>query len=188
MLTLYINLNHRTDRRKQAEAEFKKVGISPTRVSGVVHEIPYLGFNQAVLKCMRMAEGSSLLLMEDDVCFDDKLPVIPMVDSLSIHFGCNINGSWQMPEKHNDQLALLHNCWQSHCTWYSKECIDYILTHYKGDIIFDEWFRLNVLPMQRSYVTIPMVAYQRTSHSDIWNRLAEYEGTHRKGNKYLASL
>lgn len=103
-------------------------------------------------------------------------------------------GQWKMPTPVRHDLALLHNCWQSHATFYSAECVDFILANLdptyidENNCIFDEWFRRNVLPMGRSYVMRPMIAYQRPSFSDIWQNQADYTQCHIEGNKYLASL
>lgn len=198
MKTLYINLDSRPDRRAQSEAEFARVGLNPERVSAVTGDNKPLAFNQSVYKCMEMAieANHGLFLLEDDVVFERPIgyPPIP-IGALSLHLGCNIMGNWQMPSATSDErLALLHNCWQSHATIYSLECMRYVVQHMDPTTIsdkqpiFDEWFRLNILPMGRSYVLKPMIAYQRPSFSDIWNTEADYVNCHIEGNKYLAGL
>lgn len=157
-------------------------------------------------------EYDDLLLFEDDVVFDcgpfspafswqELFDTILPKDYLTCHLGCNIIGTdtmvWQMPTPYNQHLARLWNCWQSHATLYSAECVKYILDNFKyvtdeykteGLVIFDEWLRTKVLPMGRSYVMKPMIAYQRPRHSEIWSCHADYTGCHKQGNKYLAQL
>lgn len=134
--------------------------------------------------------------MEDDIVFDEP-PEMPMPPEgwLSIHAGANIIGTdqmvWQMPTRLNDHYARLWNAWQSHCTFYSAECVDLILEKMNPNIltvdqmIFDEWFRVNIMPMGRSYLRVPMIAYQRPRHSSIWNTPSDYTGCHRQGNHWL---
>lgn len=214
MKTLYLNLDSRPDRRQQAEAEFKRVGLHVERVAAISVDNRPLAFNQSVLKAMTMAMGKDLLLFEDDVVFDDWIKnagiklaneggdmmaflryYIPR-DALTLHLGCNIFGAdttvWQMPTAHGTGLARLHNCWQSHATWYSAECVEFILNNLRPDVldaencIFDEWLRKNVLPIGRSYVMRPMIAYQRPGISDIWGgQQTNYTGVHAKGNEWL---
>jgi hypothetical protein len=196
MKTLCINLDSRPDRWAQAQAEFDRVGLKVERVSAVSGDNKPLAFNQSVYKCMEMARGGELLLFEDDVVFDCNhlWNQIPPKDFMSLHYGCNIMGQWEMPIKMADHLAQVRNCWQSHATLYSARCVDFILANLdpnrldEDNCIFDEWFRRKVLSQHRSCVTIPMIAYQRPSFSDIWNTQADYTQCHIDGNKYLATL
>jgi hypothetical protein len=153
----------------------------------------------------------NLLLFEDDVVFEptvdlrgwDKYAPGAMPEGwMSCHLGCNIIGMdttvWQMPTHHSEYLAKLWNCWQSHATLYSAECVKYILDNFRyvtdeyateGCQIFDEWLRVNILPMGRSYVMRPMVAFQRPRSSAIWgNNWADYTSVHKRGNEYLSRL
>lgn len=196
MKTLCINLDSRPDRWAQASAEFDRVGLTVERVSAVSGDNKPLAFNQSVYKCMEMARGGELLLFEDDVMFTTNsfnYSVPP--DFISLHLGCNIMGQWDMPTfVPHVPVAKLWNCWQSHATFYTAECIELVLENMnptyidENNCIFDEWFRRNVLPMGRSYVMKPMIAYQRPSFSDIWNTQADYTQCHIDGNKYLATL
>lgn len=209
MVILCINLDSRPDRWEQVSAEFARVGLHVERVAAVSGDNRPLAFNQSVYKAMGMAKTwaydeydvpESLLLFEDDVMFDGnpKLPAYTPTDFLTLHLGCNIIGTdqtiWKMPTAYSDNLALLHNAWQSHATLYSAECVQYILDNFNPNVldadnmIFDEWLRTHVLNQGRSYVMKPMIAYQRPSYSDIWNMQADYTGAHRAGNEYLKKL
>lgn len=220
MKCLFINLDSRPDRRQQAEAEFKRVGLTVERFPGVVNDNPVLGFNKAVYGAMMQAKKwqslgenvrgmkvveDDLLLFEDDVVFDHYIIGMPLrnlpSDFMTIHLGANIIGTdsmqWQMPTRYSEQFALLHNAWQSHATLYSAECVKYIIENFpywkdeyqkEGCQIFDEWLRLNVLPMGRSYVLKPMIAYQRPDFSNIWNSAQDYTSCHTRGNQYLNNL
>ena len=173
------------------------MGFWPEKVPGIVLDNRPLAFNKSVYRAMEIAKGDDVFLFEDDVVFtfDPGMLDVPNIPGvLSVHLGCNIMGQWQMPTKYNDEFALLHNCWQSHATYYSAECVNFILANMNPNEIseqqpiFDEWFRRTVLPMGRSYVMRPMIAYQRPSFSDIWNTQADYTQCHIDGNKYLATL
>lgn len=197
MRSLYLNLPSRTDRREQAEAEFKRIGLHVERVEAISGDNPALAFNQSVLKAMEIAKGEDLLLFEDDVLFDDSVMIYMPPDGwLTVHLGCNIFGAdttvWKMPTPCNDHFANLHNAWQSHATLYSAECVEFILNNFDSNrldadnCIFDEWLRKNVLPIGRSYVMKPMIAYQRPGISDIWGgQQTDYTGAHTRGNEWL---
>lgn len=182
-----------------AEAEFKQIGFHVERFDAIVEDNRPLAFNKSVYECMKLAEGQDLLLFEDDVVFDSpfiygSIEEIPE-DFMSYHLGGNIIGTsstiWKMPERHSNHLARIHNIWQSHATLYSAECVKYILDHMNPNVIdeknhiFDDWLRLNVLPMGRSYVLNPMICYQRPKVSEIWGTFADYTGCHKQGNEWL---
>jgi hypothetical protein len=200
MTILCINLDSRPDRWAQASEEFKRVGLTVERFPAITGDNRPLAFNQSVYACMKIAKerGGDLLLLEDDVVFDGMrhidLRELPE-GFMTVHLGANIIGSdttaWQMPTYYSVRFAKLHNCYQSHATIYSKECVDFILDNMRTDImdednnIFDDWLRRKVLCQGRSYVMRPMVAYQRPSQSDIWSMWADYTGCHKQGNEYL---
>lgn len=211
MKILYINIDSDTESRDITEQQLANAGFQAERLPATVEDNRVLAFNKSVYRAMHEAYVTAvgpqtLLLFEDDVMFEpwfkwpySKIAVLP--DFLTIHLGCNIIGAdttkWQMPTAHSAHLAKLHNCWQSHATLYSAECVKYILDNFKyvtdeykteGCMIFDEWLRLNVLPMGRSYVMRPMVAWQRPRKSEIWNCQSDYTGAHIQGNNYLKTL
>jgi hypothetical protein len=78
---------------------------------------------------------------------------------MTLHLGANIIGTdtmvWDMPTAHSNTLAKLHNCWQSHATLYSSECVSWILDNMDPNVlnesmnIFDDFLRRNVLSMGR---------------------------------------
>lgn len=182
-----------------AEAEFNRIGLEVEPFQAIVEENRALSFNKSVYACMKLAEGQDLLLFEDDVKFDGEINFNFPEDAFTVHLGCNILGSdlmnWGMPTNSTPAgFARLHNCWQSHATWYSKEAVEFILKNFKyvtdeykteGCQIFDEWLRLNVLPLKQSYVANPMVAYQRPRWSEIWRCDSDYTSCHIMGNKWL---
>lgn len=195
MKSLYINLDSRHDRRRDVEKEFKKVGLKVERMEACTGDNPMLAFNQSVYKAMGLGKGDTLMLFEDDVEFTVYGDALLLPDGfMSVHLGCNLMGAWQMPTPYSNQLALLHNCYQSHATIYSAECIDFVLANLdpnrlnEDNNIFDDWFRRKVLPQGRSFVMKPMIAYQRPSFSNIWGVDAHYLDCFHSGNDYLKTL
>ncbi len=204
MRIICINIDSDTNAWDLSCRQFEKFNIDVERMSAVVEDNRPLAFNKSVYKAMKLAEGGSLMLFEDDVMFDDgvqawQLPWTDLPDDfMTLHLGCNLIGSdltnWKMPEAFTPRLARLYNCWQSHATVYSAECVQWILNNMRTDVldadnnIFDDWLRRKVLSMGRSYVLRPMIAYQRPRHSAIWNVHADATGCHHQGNKILAQL
>lgn len=182
-----------------AKAEFNRIGLVVEPFQAIVEDNRVLSFNKSVYECMKLAKGEDLLLFEDDVKFDGEVKLDFPDDAMTVHLGCNLIGMnttiWDMPTNSTPEgFARLHNCWQSHATWYSKECVEFILNNFKfvtdefkteGCQIFDEWLRVNVLSLGRSYVLNPMIAYQRPRKSEIWNCDTDYTGCHKQGNEWL---
>lgn len=224
MKILCINIDSDTESWRLSQEQFEKVGLNVERVSAITGDNRPLAFNQSVLKAMGMAatvplfthiegkemgrvEIQDLLLFEDDVMFDEGVDLRgwPQYVTgampggwMTLHLGCNIIGTdttvWQMPAPHSEHLGKLWNCWQSHATLYSAECVKFVLENLDPNVltaenpIFDEWLRVNVLPMGRSYVMKPMIAFQRPRFSEIWQVEANYTGAHTKGNEILSRL
>jgi len=201
MRILCINIDEDLQSWDQSCEQFDRFNLDVERVSAVVEDNRPLAFNKSVYKCMQIARGGPLMLFEDDVVFEPgieawQLPWKELPDDfMTLHLGCNIIGTtgrdWQYPTKYSPNLCRLYNCWQSHATIYSAECVQYILDNMRTDIldeqnnIFDDWLRRNVLHQGRSYLLNPMIAYQRPRHSTIWNVSADYTGPHKQGNEWL---
>lgn len=186
-----------------AQEQFKRIGMEVERFPAIVEDNRVLAFNKSVHAALSlMPEGG--WLFEDDVVFDGTLEAVKeCITKLpsnmnTLHLGCNIIGVtgtvWQMPTFYTKGVARLHNCWQTHCVYYSKTAVEYITTHFpyitddyrtEGCVIFDEWLRTHVLTDGHSFLINPMIAYQRPRHSEIWNVPADYTGAHTQGNEWL---
>ena len=73
---LYINLEHRTDRREHLEAEFKRMGILTEkihRINAIKNNNGALGCTMSHLKALKLVEENTtwqrVLIMEDDYTF-----------------------------------------------------------------------------------------------------------------------
>lgn len=213
MKCLVINIDTDPQSWLLTKAECDRIGLPVERFSATVGDNRPLAFNQSVYRAMESCvlwrdsysvECSDLLLLEDDVVFEPHttMAFLKMVflmelpeDFMTCHIGANIIGTdtmqWAMPEPYSENLAKLNNCWQSHATLYSAECVRYIIQHLNASVldeknmIFDEWLRTNVLHQGRSFVMKPMQAWQRPRHSEIWNQFADYTGAHLQGNIWL---
>lgn len=211
MKILCINITEDAESWRLAQQEFERVGLTVERVPAVVEDNRPLAFNKSVYRAMEeCVEGdpscngditiSDLLLFEDDVMFDvDGWAIRDLPPAfMTLHLGANIIGMdttvWQMPTPYSPHLARLWNCWQSHATLYSAECVKFILDNLRTDVldednnIFDDWLRRKVMPMGRSYVMKPMIAYQRPRRSELWNCDTDYTSCHKRGNEYLSRL
>jgi glycosyl transferase family 25 len=81
--TLFINLDHRTDRLTHIQEEFSKLNITAERVPAVQMRMGNVGCTMSHMKCLQMAkerQWSQVFICEDDITFTD--PAI-FINSLS---------------------------------------------------------------------------------------------------------
>jgi len=87
---IYINLDYRTDRKKEIEDEFKKFNIPEDkiiRMSAIIHPDPGVGCNLSHAKALTLANELNLenvLILEDDCNFKE------LFHSNLEYFFCNI--------------------------------------------------------------------------------------------------
>lgn len=201
MKTFIINIASRTDRWEEITAECERVGIAdPERIEAVTGDNPMLAFNQSQHKALKagIAAGEPFMVLEDDCVFTSYpwLANVPSAWDILVP-GCNIIGMdttiWPMPVRVNQDWFRLYNSWMTHCLIYSNQMAKWIDEHLDstvmdgGNVIYDEWLRLNVYPHFNVYVSAEMTAYQRPSFSNIWNRETNYVGCFTQGNEYLAN-
>jgi GR25 family glycosyltransferase involved in LPS biosynthesis len=215
MKSYLINLASRPDRLAQATEELSRVGIEFERFEAFTPDQAGgnrpLAFNKSQYYCIKKAveEGHErFAVFEDDVAFTDMTGGI-ITDAINqipedfdlAHLGCNIIGmsttEWTMPQKISERIALLHNCWQTHAIIWSKQGAESFLDLFpfykdeyavEGLMIFDEWLRQNVYPLEKSFVMRPMVAYQRPDFSDLNQAQSDYTSCFELGNKYLRAI
>lgn len=70
---VYINLEHRTDRKEMFENEIKNIGFScdPIRFNAVYHPHGAVGCSKSHIECLEMAKREGwphVLICEDDLC------------------------------------------------------------------------------------------------------------------------
>lgn len=72
--TLYINLEHRTDRKAHVEKEMQKMGITATRFNAIKTKNGAVGCSMSHLACLQMAKANGwpqVFIAEDDICFSN---------------------------------------------------------------------------------------------------------------------
>lgn len=70
--TLFINLEHRTDRLEHALMEFKKMGIKAERVNAINMQNGAIGCTMSHIKCIELAKSrdwEQVFICEDDISF-----------------------------------------------------------------------------------------------------------------------
>jgi len=172
-----LNLDSRTDRLAQATSEIASQGIEFERFSAIVDDPGWMGYNKSIQAIFeKYKDVENLLIFEDDVYFESQFDTV-ILDDLP----ANYDGLWlgsNLQSVHNQRVganfSILENGWNTHAVLFSKAFRSWCLENWDGQLVFDEWFRVNALPVRRCFVLRPMIAFQRPSQSDIIGGYADY--------------
>lgn len=183
-----LNLDRRIDRLDQVTNELNKQGIEFERFSAIEDPIGWKGYNKSVKAIFEeYRDELNLFMFEDDCFFEsdfnrDVLKELPD-DYDGLWLGSNLQEVHN--ERYGDSLSLLRNGWNTHATLFSKAFRDWVLEVWDGELVFDEWVRVNALRFRKCYVLNPMIAFQRPSNSDIINGYADYSSAWLNAKKQL---
>jgi glycosyl transferase family 25 len=191
----YINLDRRTDRRAEMEAELQKLGLPGTRFSAIEHRMGALGCSRshlAILKEARAKSLESVLILEDDF----ELLVSPSVfwDHMNKFFETilsydvlMINYNMTLPESNSNsflwkvQGAQTTSAYLVHCSFY-----DTLINHWEvaakrleethGEIryVCDRSWKVLQAASNEWYAFKTRMGQQRASYSDIEQKRTNY--------------
>lgn len=191
-LQVYINLNSRPDRDAQAREEFSNIGINPIRKEGFVPTHIedrftrgtvgcYISHYQILLAALHL--DTNVFIAEDDVLFSNNAINVMNVacEELKdlewdfLYLGANILRPFYQKTKH---LAKLTHC-QSTCAYgvnklFIPKLLETLNPEKQGisrpiDVVYSE-----LAPHNNFYITVPMLAIQRDSFSDIEGQNVNY--------------
>ena len=114
-----------TSRRKRCEAELAKYGFKAEFVQSVVAESPFVSFNRSMGRLVTefsKSELKSILILEDDVVFQNMEKLDVVLDELSMvpwdlfYLGGNYHNkpSARRPDHISDHLRHIYNAWTTH--------------------------------------------------------------------------
>jgi len=170
-----INLDSRPDRWEECEDEFKRINWKVDRFPGSTRS-----FNHAQYECIKACVGfESSLILEDDCEFKDMAHLPDALSSLPNDWDIVSLGSTLLSkhkEKVNPNLYRYKDGWATQAMGYSEKMINWLAENFDpmNGIIYDEWLRINVLPLFKCYIVKPMIVYQRPSFSDITRRFVDH--------------
>jgi len=178
-----LNQKSRPDRWKQAQSEFKRVGISADRFEAIEDSTPWKSFcmsQHAIIRQIAMYGYDSTLVLEDDVQFHRfkslQFYMSQLPDDWDLFYlGANVRE--ENPEKVSTNIRRLRNAWTTHAIAYKLKAAKHIAQQYHPDNgMYDDWLAREILPVMNCYICAPMVAYQRPVYSDLWGTDADYTG------------
>jgi glycosyl transferase family 25 len=194
--SFYINLEHRTDRKKQVEEELKKIGVTPNRFNGIKMENGAIGCSMSHLKILQEAVKNKLehiLIVEDDIIFLE-----PQLFKTQINRFFELHGNkWDVIllagnnippyEKIDDTCVKVSRCQTTTGYLVNGHYINVLvqnikmgLTHLlnkpneKYKFAIDRfWFILQ--GTSRWYLITPLTVIQREGYSDIEKKITNYK-------------
>lgn len=193
-LITYINLDHRKDRNSQAIRELSELELNPIRKPGFVPtNIDHPWWKGAVgcmvshLQILQAADllGCSVFIFEDDVQFLHKdvtpkhvlnmacMELQTMQWDMLYASGNLLRPCYQV----SPHLAKLTHAQSTVGYGVNRKFIPKLLSYFDLSNItapIDVIYADRVIPENNCYITVPMVAIQRDSYSDIEGRDVEY--------------
>ena len=122
--SVYINLDHRQDRRRELEGEFKRLGlVPPERFSAIKREFGGLGCSESHRNCMSLdlaPHHLALMICEDDLeflCTKEELQdtIAEFLNNPSLDVLCIGNASIEKPLPISGRLSLANNIQTTSC-------------------------------------------------------------------------
>ena len=193
--TLFINLNHRTDRLEHINAEFEKMGIKAERVEGVQPKSPAIGCTMSHIKCLELAKMrgyEQVFICEDDITFTNPDLFKEQIEKFAENDIINwdvliISGNNRPPcQKLYEYAARVFYCQTTTGYVVKKEYYDTMLANFKEGLLhliknptnkFDYaidkyWQKLQM--QDYWYMITPLSVIQYDNYSDIENKDTKY--------------
>lgn len=193
--TLYINLDHRTDRLEHVSAELQKVGINGAeRFPAIKMKAGNVGCTLSHIKCLELAKERGwehVFICEDDITFTS-----PAVFRSSLEKFLNSGISWNVLviggnncppyEPVSDFCARVYNIQTTTGYIVKKEYYDILLSNYKEGLALllrepekkkqysiDIYWKM-LQQTGRWYVLLPLTVVQYYDFSDIEEKVVDY--------------
>ena len=194
--TLFINLEHRTDRLEHALSEFKKMNINAERVNAIRPKSGAVGCTMSHIKCLELAkkrEYEYVFICEDDITFTNpellKENIQKFVDNKEIQWDILIIGGNNVPpyQQFTEYCARVFNCQTTTGYVVKKSFYDPLIQNFKEGVqqlvsnpSNAKMFALDIywkrLQMQYFwYMITPPTVTQYENYSDIENKQTNYD-------------
>lgn len=186
---IYINLEHRRDRRDSCEEEIKKLDTTPNRFRAIRDDFGYIGCALSHIKCIEDARDRNLpyiCVFEDDIKILNRDRLKQQVDKY-INYDFDVlllGGNNYGGYKWEDDLVKVENCFttssyiiKSHYyqTWIDnlKEGLE-LLRETKKSSYYIDVYNHKLQIRDKWYLLIPIEVIQNEGYSDIQERIVDY--------------
>jgi len=193
--TLFINLDHRTDRLEHITNEFEKMGITPERVKGIQPKNGAVGCTMSHIKCIELAKSRNykqVFICEDDITFTNPELFKKQITSFTENDKINwdvlvVSGNVAPPcQKLYEYAARVFYCQTTTGYIVKREYYDTLLANFKEGLnmllrnpankfeyaIDKYWLRLQM--QSYWYIITPLTVTQYDNYSDIESKPTEY--------------
>jgi GR25 family glycosyltransferase involved in LPS biosynthesis len=196
--TVYINLEHRTDRKEHVEKQLASIGIkSPIRFNAIKLSNGALGCSMSHLKCLQMAKDNKwphVLICEDDIQFLNPLLFLTQLTSfLKLNKKHNswdvilLAGNNMLPYEKNGMNSIkVHHCLTTTGYIVKEHYYDILIQNYKEGsqklmrepdnkkmyAIDKYWIKLQ--EKDNWFLITPLSVVQMEDYSDIENKKTDF--------------
>jgi GR25 family glycosyltransferase involved in LPS biosynthesis len=197
--TLFINLEHRTDRLEHIQLEFQKMGIRGERVNAVKSKIGGIGCTLSHIRCLEEAKKRNyeyVFICEDDITFNNpelfKKQLQQFWDNKEIQWDVLVIGGNVVPpyQRVGDYCARVFNCQTTTGYVVKREMYNVFLENFKESAQMQMrkpgqpgvsnpyaldiyWKRLQ--PQYFWWIICPMTVTQYENFSEIENQVTNYD-------------
>lgn len=192
--TLYINLEHRTDRKSFVEDQLSKIGLTGTRFNAIKMQNGAVGCTMSHIECLRTAirnDYDHILIVEDDVEFTNPELFMELTNKfLSTHdkwdvlmLGGNIYGKY---EKVDDTCVKVERCSTTTAYLVKREYFQTLVDNFTeglyklirqpelhGQYAIDVYWS-SLQSIDNWYLIYPRTVTQKISYSDVQKRDVNY--------------
>lgn len=195
--TLFINLDHRTDRLEHITKEFEKMGIQAERVQGIQPKSPAVGCTMSHIKCLELAKSrdyDQVFICEDDITFTNpelfKQNLTKFAENDDINWNVLLVGGNNKPpcQKLYEYAARVFYCQTTTGYIVKKEYYNTLIANFKEGLtlllrnptnkfeyaIDKHWLHLQM--QDYWYIITPLTVTQYDNFSDIENKDTYYSG------------
>jgi len=192
---VYINLEHRTDRKEHIETQLKQIGFTNVeRFNAIKTANGRVGCTLSHIKCMELAKQrnySHVVICEDDTMFTNVELFQKQLNAfLSKHHSWDVvlfAGNNVPPYEQIDETCVsVNRCQTTTCYMVNGHYYDTLLANYKEGLaklmrspeqhvsyaIDKYWFSLQ--SKDNWYLITPLTVIQREDYSDIEGRVTNY--------------
>lgn len=189
-----INLDKRTDRWRDVQAEFLRMQIEVERFPAMTAANGMQGLHLSNQAIFRAHAGQSILVMEDDVIFYQPLHFLKTVvadlpDNWDMLY---LGGNAQQPQKrYSTWLYRADGILTTHAILYSGKMTQWLADNMEVPEVVDRqntidvWFMKEVQPKFNCFIVYPQIAGQRFGYSDICGMDINYKYFNKQSLKYF---
>ena len=200
---MYINLEHRTDRKEHVENQLKSVGLSHfERFNAIKNNNGAIGCSMSHIQCLLTAKERSydhILICEDDITFLNPTLFINQINTFFLNHTewdvVLLSGSNYFPYTNIDTTCIKVNNCQTTTGYIVKnhyfdtlidnftEGLSQFMKYPQHNFVCDQYWKL-LQKKDNWYLIIPISVIQREDYSDIEKRNVNYTNLMLELNKY----